>query len=104
MRRALTIILLAAVFIGAVALVYQERHPLRTLWVDQSKLCLFTSDDEASQCKPGELAYFKPPAAVNNQVMLNVAAAYCDAHHQVVWNSGGVICVFTRERMHRLGR
>lgn len=100
MRRALTIILLAALFIGAVALVYQERHPLRLLWIDQSSLCLFTQDQQAADCRDGQLAYYKPESARGGQAMLNVAAAYCDVRYQILRNEGGVLCVFTDERRH----
>ncbi len=70
--------------------------------IDQSKLCIFSNDEDAKHCKPGELAMFRPDFWGNEQLPLNVAAIYCDFNHQVMYNVAGVICVFTDERLHLL--
>ena len=67
--------------------------------VDQSKLCIYSSDDEAKQCKAGEMSWFAPSQWGNEQLPLKVAAAYCDFNHEVMYNNSGVICVFTDKRL-----
>lgn len=67
--------------------------------IDQSSVCVYSTDHEATQCKSGQLSYFKPNRWGNEQLPLNVAAAYCDFNHQVVFNNSGVLCVFTNERV-----
>lgn len=67
--------------------------------IDQSALCIFSSDEEAKLCKTGKLAFFKPNRWGNAQLPILAAAAYCDTNYQVIYNESGVLCVFTDERM-----
>ena len=69
---------------------------------EQSKICLFSTDEEAKKCKNGELSYFSPDRWGNEKLPLNVIATYCDTNHQVIMNNSGVICTFTNERIHFL--
>lgn len=66
--------------------------------VDQSSICVYRTDEEAKQCKNGQLSYFRPSSWGSEQLPLNVAATYCDLNHEVIYNSAGVVCVFTTER------
>ncbi|MCY1282881.1 hypothetical protein D9M69_235240 [compost metagenome] len=68
--------------------------------VDQASLCTYSTDAEAKLCKPGQLSWFKAGRAVNQQLPLSVAAAYCDFNHPVMYNEAGVICVFTDKRLN----
>ncbi|WP_434141325.1 hypothetical protein [Pseudomonas luteola] len=68
--------------------------------VDQSKICIANSDTEAKKCTPGQLFYLQPQSWGNEQLPLNITAAYCDFNHPVVYNNAGVICVFTDKRLH----
>lgn len=67
--------------------------------IDQSKLCIYSTDEVAAKCKPGELSWFAPSSWGNEQSPLIVAAAYCDFNYQVMYNNSGVICVFTDKRL-----
>ncbi|MDT0617885.1 hypothetical protein RM531_05330 [Salinisphaera sp. P385] len=92
--------MLRTLSIGLAALLLAGCEGVGLVGVDQGQLCLFSSDDDATKCKEGELAYFKPAQAAGGQTVLNVAAAYCNIGHEIVTNEGGVLCVFTRKRMH----
>jgi hypothetical protein len=72
--------------------------------VDQSKLCIYSNDEQAKQCKEGELAMFSPQSWGNEQLPLNVAAAYCDFNHEIMYNNSGVICVFTNKHLSLLNK
>lgn len=66
--------------------------------IDQSEICVYSDEEEAKECKAGELAWFKPDMWGNDQLPLS-AAAYCDFNYDVMYNNSGVICVFTDERI-----
>ena len=68
--------------------------------IDQSKICIYSTDKEAKQCKAGELSWFKPSRWGSEQLPLSVAGAYCDFNHEVMYNNSGVICVFTDKRLN----
>lgn len=68
----------------------------------QNDACIYSNDDEAKQCKEGQIGFFRPHSWGNEQLPLNAAAVYCNFNHPVVHNDGGVVCVFTRKRMHLL--
>ncbi|CAM4072875.1 hypothetical protein KESI111651_01305 [Kerstersia similis] len=70
--------------------------------ISQDNTCLYSSDEEAKACKPGELAYFRPASWGNQQLPLQVAALYCDFNHQIMHTDAGVLCVFTDKRLHLL--
>ena len=67
--------------------------------IDQSQICIYSTDDEAKLCKAGEMSWFKPGNWGNEQLPLNVAGAYCDFNYEIMYNNSGVICVFTDKRM-----
>lgn len=75
---------------------------VQNIKIDQSNICIFSSDEEAKMCKTGQLAWFRPSQWGNEQLPLNVAGLYCDFNHQVMNNNSGVICVFTNERLFLL--
>ena len=60
-------------------------------------LCIM-NDIKADHCKEGELAWFMPSRWGNDQLPIAFAAAVCDFHHPIVWNNGGVACVYTQAR------
>jgi hypothetical protein len=66
--------------------------------IDQSSVCTFSSEEDAKQCKEGQLAFFKPERWGNEQLPLLAASLWCDFNHPVMHTSGGVICVFTKQR------
>lgn len=70
--------------------------------VDQSNLCIASTDEAAKKCSVGHLFYFQPQQWGNEQLPLNVMAAYCDFNHQIIHTNGGVMCVFTDKRLHLL--
>ncbi len=67
--------------------------------IDQSKMCIYSTDEEAKQCKTGGMSWFKPGRPGNEQLPLNVAGAYCDFNYEIMFNNSGVICVFTDKRL-----
>jgi hypothetical protein len=67
--------------------------------IDQSKMCIVSTDSEAKKCTSGEMILFKPSRWGSEQLPLNIAAAYCDFNYQVMYNNSGVICVFTDKRL-----
>jgi hypothetical protein len=70
---------------------------------DQANICMVSDDASAMECKPGKLIFFRPDYFGNEQLPLNIAAAYCDFNHQVMHNKSGVICVFTDKRLSLVG-
>jgi len=66
---------------------------------DQSKLCIFSNDEQAKKCKPDELAYFSPGVWGSAQMPLNVIATYCNTNRPVQFNEAGVVCTFTDKRL-----
>lgn len=67
--------------------------------IDQSTLCRFSETEGAKQCKNGQLAFFQPERFGNEQLPLIVAATYCDFNHPIMHTNGGVVCVFTTQRL-----
>lgn len=73
--------------------------------VDQTKLCIATSDAEAMECPEGELfmaRLLEPNPQLRGLNALNTAALYCDTNHQIFENDGGVMCVMTHDRIELL--
>lgn len=70
--------------------------------IDQSKLCVVQTDQDAMQCEEGNMMLTRftqgDPARVSLRV-LNTAALYCDTNHSVTTSDAGVFCVITHERM-----
>lgn len=75
-----------------------------TASIDQENLCTYSTDEQAKQCKSGQLSFFRPATFGNEQLPLMAAAAYCDFTHQVIHTNGGVVCVFTTKRLHLLAQ
>ncbi len=66
---------------------------------DQSSLCSWSDEASLKNCKEGQLGFFAPATFGNEQLPLLVTANYCDFRHPVVYNSGGVVCVITFQRI-----
>lgn len=60
------------------------------------QICITT--DVRGRCKAGQLAWFAPSRWGNDQLPITFAAAACDFRYPVVWNNGGVACVYTDTR------
>lgn len=67
--------------------------------IDQSKMCIVSTDSEAKKCASGEMILFKPSRWGSEQLPLNIAGAYCDFNYQIMYDNSGVICVFTDKRL-----
>ena len=63
-------------------------------------LCLVTNVRE--HCKEGQLAWFAPERWGNDQLPITFVAAVCDFRHPIVWNNGGVACIYTDVRRNNL--
>lgn len=73
--------------------------------VDQTKLCVASTDEEAMQCPEGELfmaRLLEPNPQLRAFNALNTAALYCDTNHQIFENEAGVMCVMTHDRIELL--
>lgn len=70
--------------------------------VDQTRLCVASTDEEAMQCPEGELfmaRLLEPNPQLRAFNALNTAALYCDTNHQIFENEAGVMCVMTHDRI-----
>lgn len=66
----------------------------------QDKLCVVQSGDDAkASCKEGQILLFRPARWGNEQLPITVSSVFCDFNHPIVWNDGGVTCVFTTRRL-----
>ena len=72
--------------------------------IDQSSLCTYSTDVQASKCAEGQLSFFSPDSWGNEQLPLIVASTYCDFNHPVMYNNSGVVCVFTKQRLQVGGK
>jgi hypothetical protein len=68
--------------------------------IEQSKVCVFSSLAQASKCKNGEIAFFRPNSWGNDQLPLDAVSVFCNTNHQVIYNKSGVVCQFTNKRYH----
>mgnify|MGYP005853447161 CR=1 FL=1 len=65
----------------------------------QNNLCNVTTPQEImSQCTDGDILLYTPDVFGNEQLPINVAGFMCDFNYPIVWNIGGVSCVFTSAR------
>jgi len=55
-------------------------------------------DQGWDKCKEGQVLAFLPSSWGNEQLPIIATAFYCDFHHPIVQNNGGVSCVFTATR------
>lgn len=65
---------------------------------NQSKICIYANEEEASKCKAGELSFFAPNSWGRERLPLVAIATYCDTNHQIIMNNSGVICRFINKR------
>lgn len=73
--------------------------------VDQTQLCVASTDQEAMECPEGELfmaRLLEPNPQIRAFNALNTAALYCDTNHQIFENEAGVMCVMTHDRVELL--
>ena len=69
--------------------------------VDQSRICIYSNDEEARKCVNGELSFFNLTRWGNEQLPLFVVAQYCDTNYNITYNNAGVVCVFTDKRVQK---
>ena len=93
------ILLYVAVGLGCLVLTGCFESLGRVSSIDQSTVCRFNDTEAAKQCKNGQLAFFQPEQFGNEQLPLIVAATYCDFNHPIMHTNGGVVCVFTTQRL-----
>ncbi|MGB9767021.1 MAG: hypothetical protein ACPLXN_06065 [Sulfurihydrogenibium sp.] len=70
--------------------------------VNNSELCVVNDVDIIPNCKEGNLIAFLPNSWGNEQLPLYFAAIHCDFNHQIIYNNGGVVCVYTAKRNQKL--
>ncbi|MGY4877237.1 hypothetical protein ACLUEY_05030 [Vreelandella aquamarina] len=76
--------------------------------VDQSSVCVASSDEQALDCPEGGL--FMARLAISNadvqnplileSRLLNTMALYCDSNYEIHHTQTGVLCVLTHERIN----
>lgn len=75
--------------------------------IDQSKMCVASTDQQAMNCRDGELilARLNPESAKYRAYnVLNTVALYCDTNYPIVQNTAGVMCVMTHKRVDQISR
>lgn len=72
-----------------------------TARIDQSSVCTYSNEEAARACKNGQLSFFQPERFGNEQLPLIAAASYCDFNYPVMHTNGGVVCVFTTQRLEQ---
>ena len=73
--------------------------------IDQSTMCVATSDEQAMACKEGELIMARiaqSDAGLRAYNILNTVALYCNTNYPVFENAAGMICVMTHKRIDAL--
>jgi hypothetical protein len=70
--------------------------------VDNSSLCVVKVFDTIPQCEEGKPIAFLPASWGNDQLPLYFIALHCDFNHQIVYNDGGVVCIYTAQRNKKL--
>ena len=79
----------------------------RVVDIDQSSVCVASSDEQALGCPAGEMFMARlalSDADVNNPLirenrLLNTMALYCDTNYQIHKTQVGILCVLTHERI-----
>lgn len=65
----------------------------------QESVCQVSEVEEmVDSCKDGDILLFTPSIFGNEQLPVNIAGYACNFEHPIVWNKGGVSCVFTTKR------
>jgi hypothetical protein len=68
----------------------------------QKESCMFNELGKAStSCKEGQLAVFLPGSWGNEQYPILAASQFCDFRYQIVYNNGGVSCIYTGQRLEK---
>ena len=78
-----------------------KEQAAQKLPVDQSRICVYSNDEEARKCVNGELSFFNPTRWKNEQLPLFVIAQYCDTNYNITYNNVDVVCVFTDKRVQK---
>lgn len=77
--------------------------PSETTSGNQFQLCETHSWQQAiNDCKEGQLVSVLPNRWGNEQLPLTLASVVCNFDHNVAFNNGGVVCIFTRKRYDNL--
>ncbi len=72
---------------------------------DASAICLLHDATSASgKCHDGEVLLYQPRSFGNAQLPIIISAAFCDFGHPIVYNEGGVSCIFTEKRKGSWGK
>lgn len=69
--------------------------------VDQSRIYIYSNDEEARKCVNGELSFFNPIRWGNEQFPLFAVAQYRDTNYNITYNNADVVCVFTDKRVQK---
>ena len=70
----------------------------------QSNICHVKDGDEAAtKCESGDVILFQPSSFGNVQLPIIISSAFCDYEHPIVYNEGGVSCIFTDVRKNNWG-
>ena len=69
---------------------------------DNSSLCVVKVFDTIPKCEEGKPIAFLPESWGNDQLPLYFIALHCDFNHQIIYNKGGVVCIYTAERNKKL--
>lgn len=68
----------------------------------QKESCRFMELENAStSCKEGQVALFMPGRWGNEQYPIVAASQFCDFRYQIVYNNGGVTCIYTGQRYEK---
>lgn len=79
----------------------KEPAPVKETTI-QKEMCMFNEIDKAAtRCKEGQLAVFLPAFFGNEQLPIFAASQFCDYRYQIVYNNGGVSCVYTGQRLEK---
>lgn len=72
--------------------------------LDQSNFCVIhdLSWESLQKCKPGTIVFFAPQTWGNDQYPLTAVYLFADFNYPIVYNNGGVVCVFTDERIKKM--
>lgn len=91
---------------GVLAETDQQAEPATVSAIDQTEVCVASSDQQALECPEGKLFMARlsqQEGEVNTlqleNRLLNTMALYCDANHPIHHTKTGVLCVLTHQRI-----
>ncbi|NPV01910.1 MAG: hypothetical protein HPY53_11070 [Brevinematales bacterium] len=58
--------------------------------------------ESLDKCKNGSIVFFAPKTWGNAQYPLTAVYAIADFNYPIIWNEGGVVCVFTDVRLKKM--